>query len=343
MKSIPGNIIISRTDSIGDVVLAMPMAKILKDRFPQIKIALLGKSYTKAIAETCIYFDAFIDVEDFLTKDIYVFGEKPQAIIHLNTVSKIAKRAKELKIPVRVGTAGRLYHLRTCNYLVHFSRKRSDLHEAQLNLKLLKPFGIKENFSLETIATSYGLEKLHPLKNEYTELISKNKFNVIIHTKSQGNAREWSMDHFIKLIQILDGDKYNIIISGTESERKFIQPLLDEVGKKVIDVIGKIPLDQFVTFINECDSVLANSTGPLHIAAALGKNAIGIYPPLKPKHAGRWGPIGIRAEVFTLDKFCEKCKLTKDFCACINSIQPAAIKLSLDKLMNEKPGGINNL
>lgn len=336
MKKIPENIIISRTDSIGDIVLAMPMAKILKDKFPQTKIALLGRAYTKAIAEACIYFDAFIDVEDFLTKNISVCGEKPQAIIHLNTVSKIAKRAKELKIPVRVGTAGRLYHLQTCNYLVRFSRKRSDLHEAQLNLKLLKPFGIKKNFSFEAIAKSYGLEKLQPLKNEYAALIDKNKFNVIIHTKSQGNAREWSMDHFIKLIQLLDGNKYNIFISGTESERKFIQPLLSEVGEKVNDIIGKIPLDQFITFINECDAVVANSTGPLHIAAALGKNAIGIYPPLKPKHAERWGPIGVKAQVFTLDKFCEKCKLTKDFCECINSIQPTTIKFALDKIMNEK-------
>ena len=336
MKNVPENIILSRTDSIGDVVLAMPMAKILKDNFPDTSIALLGKSYTKAIADACIYFDAFIDVEDFLLKQITVNGAKPQAIVHLNTVSTIAKRAKELKIPVRVGTTGRLYHWQTCNYLIRFSRKRSDLHEAQLNLKLLKAFGIKENFSLENIAQSYGLKKLLPLKNEYAALIMKDKFNVIIHPKSQGNAREWSIENFTKLIQLLDADKYNIFISGTEGERKFIQPLLDAVCNKVTDIIGKIPLDQFITFINECDAVVANSTGPLHIAAALEKNAIGIYPPLKPKHAGRWGPIGIHAQVFTLDKFCDQCKLTKDFCACINFIQPVLIKSALDKLMNKK-------
>lgn len=314
----------------------MPMAKILKDKFPGITIVLLGKQYTKAAADACMYFDEFIDVEDFLTKNISINGYKPQAIIHLNTVSKIAKRAKELKIPVRVGTAGRLYHWQTCNYLVRFSRKRSHLHEAQLNLKLLKPFGIKENFSLNTIARSYGLKKLQSLKAEFAALIKKDKFNVVIHPKSQGNAREWSMENFTALIQLLDAGKYNIFVSGTEAEKKFIQPLLDATKNKVIDIIARIPLNQFISFVNECDAVVANSTGPLHIAAALGKNALGIYPPLKPKHAERWGPVGIKTQVFTLDKFCEKCKLTKDYCECVNSIQPAIIKSALDKLMKTR-------
>jgi ADP-heptose:LPS heptosyltransferase len=343
LKHIPENIILSRTDSIGDVILAMPMAKILKDKFPGIKIALLGKAYTKAAADACVYFDAFIDVEDFLTTQIIVNGEQPQAIIHLNTVSKIAKRAKELKIPVRVGTAGRLYHWQTCNYLVRFSRKRSPLHEAQLNLKLLRPFGITGNFSLKTIAKFYGLKKLQPLKDEFASLIKKDRFNVIIHPKSQGNAREWSMENFTTLIQLLDADKYNIIISGTESERKPIEPLLSIVENEVTDIVGRIPLDQLICFINECDALVANSTGPIHIAAALGKDAIGLYPPLKPKHAGRWGPVGIKSQVFTLNKFCEQCKFTKNYCECINSIHPAIIKSALDKIMNEKMGNTNRL
>jgi ADP-heptose:LPS heptosyltransferase len=206
----------------------------------------------------------------------------------------------------------------------------------QLNLKLLKPFGITEKFSLKTLAGFYGLKKLKPLENEYASLVRKEKFNLIIHPKSQGNAREWSIENFTALIQLLDEDKYSIFVSGTEAERKFIQPLLDAVANKVIDIVGRIPLGQFISFVNECDAIVANSTGPIHIAAALGKNAIGLYPPLKPKHAGRWGPVGLKSQVFTLNKFCEKCKLTKDWCECINSINPAIIKSALDKIMKEK-------
>jgi ADP-heptose:LPS heptosyltransferase len=330
------NIIISRTDSIGDMVLALPVAKILKDKYPHVTITILGKEYTRAIAVACEYVDAFIDMEDFFTKNILVKDEMPQAIIFLNTNTKVVERAYKLKIPVRIGPGRNFSHLKNCNYRVWFSRRKSGLHEAQLNLKLLRPFGIEETYSLKTIGESYGLTQIQPLSNKYAALIKNDRYNLIIHPKSQGNAREWSIEHFTKLIRLLDDKTYNIFVSGTEKERIFIQPLLNATANKVTDIIGSIPLDQFISFVNECDGIVANSTGPLHIAAALQKDALGLYPPLKTKDAGRWGPVGSKAQAFTLNKFCEICKLNNDFCECINSIQPETIKAALDKLAREK-------
>ena len=75
--------------------------------------------------------------------------------------------AKQLKIPLRIGTTNRLYHWVTCNELVKLSRKKSDLHEAQLNLKLLSPFDIREDISCEEIENSFGLKKIMRLKKEF--------------------------------------------------------------------------------------------------------------------------------------------------------------------------------
>jgi heptosyltransferase-3 len=330
------NIIISRTDSIGDMILALPLAKILKDKCPQLKVAMLGRKYTAAIAFACKYLDAFINVEDFLHKEVDIDQKKPEAIIFLNTDRRVADRAYALKIPVRVGTGRNFNHLKNCNYRLWFTRRNSGLHEAQLNLKMLRPFGINEIFSFETIGRSYGLTQLQPLEEKYKRLIKNDKYNLIVHTKSQGNAREWSMQHFIKLIQLLDNRIYNIFISGTENERTFIQPLLNAVENKVTDIIGMMPLEQFISFVNICDGIIANSTGPLHIAAALQKDALGIYPPIKSKDAVRWAPVGPGGELFTLPGFCKKCKLNKDACACINSIQPQIIKAVLDKLAQKE-------
>jgi heptosyltransferase-3 len=332
----PANIIISRTDSIGDMILALPLAKILKDKYPQLKLAMLGRKYTEAIALACKHVDAFIDVEDFLNKDVFIDQKKPEAIIFLNTDRRVADHAYKLKIPMRVGTGRNLNNLKNSNYRLWFTRRNSGLHEAQLNLKMLHPFGINEIFSFETIGRSYGLTQLQPLQEKYKRLIKNDKYNLIIHTKSQGNAREWSMQHFIKLIQLLDDRIYNIFISGTEKERPFIQPLLNALRNKVTDIIGAMPLEQFMSFVNACDGVVANSTGPLHIAAALQKDALGVYPPIKSKDAVRWAPVGRGGEVFTLPGFCKKCKLNKDACACINSIQPQTIKATLDKLAQQE-------
>jgi heptosyltransferase III len=332
LKKIPSNIIISRADSIGDVVLTLPVAAVLKKYFPEIKIGFLGKSYTKPVIETCIYVDEFIDVNDFLNKKITVVGEEPQAIIHVFPLSPIAKRAKQLRIPLRIGTTNRVYHWLTCNELVKLSRKNSSLHEAQLNLALLKPFGINENFSLEEIAALTGMEKIKPLEKNFASLLSAEKYNLIIHPRSQGSGREWPLEDFIQLIKILDLQRYNIFISGTEKERASLEPLFNEVKEMVVDITGAMPLDQFISFIDKCDGLVANSTGPLHIAAALGKDALGIFVPMRPIHPGRWAPIGPKTHVFVINKFCVDCKKDKLFCKCMQDIKPEWIKATLDKI-----------
>ena len=300
MKTIK-NIIFSRTDSIGDVVLTLPMAKALKDLFPHIYIGFMGKNYTKAVIEACEYVDEFIDVDFFLQEHILLAGNKPDCIIHVLPKSKIAKRAKHLKIPLRIGTTNRLYHWFTCNKLVTLSRKKSDLHEAQLNLKLLSALGVDKTYSLPEIAGMYGFTKLPFLEKFWAVLPDKHRYNLILHPKSQGNGREWGLDNFIQLIHLLDTEKYKIFISGTEKEKELLQPLFDAVGHKVTNLCGAINLAQFISFINACDGLVASGTGPLHVAAALGKNAFGIFPPVRPVHPGRWAPVGVKARFFVSD------------------------------------------
>ncbi len=296
----------------------------------------MGREYTRAMVTASRHIDAFIDINDFLSKEVVIDHKKPAAIVHLVTNKLIARRAKELKIPIRIGTTGRIYHWFTCNKLVPLSRNKSPLHEAQLNLKLLQPLGITGDFSLDEIAGWYGLDRLEPLEAQYAALVDQSKYNLVIHPKSQGNAREWPADHFIKLINALDGDTYNILISGVEKEKTYVQQLIAQVNKPVKDIAGVMPLGQFISFMHQCDGVVANSTGPLHIGAALGKDAIGIYPPLKPKHPGRWGPIGMKAQVFVLEQDCTDCRKTVDQCHCISSIEPFMIKAALDKCVQAK-------
>jgi len=293
------NIIISRTDSIGDVILTLPLAKIVKEKYPAVKIGFMGKAYTKAVIESCSYVDEFIDVADFLKQEILVNGAKPEAIIHVFPVKEIAIRAKALKIPFRIGTTNRLYHWSTCNKLIRLSRKKSDLHEAQLNTKLLAALNINKDFSLEELGNSFGFNKVQSLPNDLAKLIDPSKFNLILHPKSQGSAREWGLDNFIALIKELPRQDYKIFISGTQKERESLDPLFTNVGNLVTDICGRMDLKTFISFINACDGLVANSTGPLHIAAALGKKAIGIYPNLRPMHPGRWRPLGKNATFVT--------------------------------------------
>jgi ADP-heptose:LPS heptosyltransferase len=210
----------------------------------------------------------------------------------------VAELAKKAKIKKRLATSHRLYNLWTCNRFVHFSRRKSDLHEAQLNLKMLTPLGIKDNFSLEKISELYGWIPRSPDKAKFKSYFSDSKFNLILHIKSFGNAKEWDSTNFLNLARQLPEDKFHFLITGTEKEGKMLYKEIPEIFSLVncTDVTGKFKMDEFYHFVQCADGLVACSTGPLHIAASKGIRALGLYPSARPKHAGRWGPIGPKAE-----------------------------------------------
>jgi heptosyltransferase-3 len=335
-NNIPKNIIISRTDSIGDVVLTLPVAAVLKQYFPDITIGFMGKNYTRPVIEACKYVDAFIEVDEFMQKKVLLAGEAPQCILHVLPLPRIAKRAQQLGIPLRIGTVNRLYHWFTCNKLVKLSRKNSNLHEAQLNLILLKALGIQRTYTTEQIGQSFGLVKLQPLPLAFASLIKKEKYNLILHPKSQGNGREWPLENYIKLINLLDASRFNIFISGTEKEKERMQLLFDKVGTAVTDITGKMTLPEFIAFINQCDGLVASGTGPIHVAAALEKDALGIYPPIRPIHPGRWGPLGPNAHALVVEKDCMDCKGNSAGCHCIAEVPPEWLRETLEKKYLDK-------
>ena len=323
---------------MGDVVLALPVAGMLKKAFPGVRIGLLASQYTKPIAAACEHIDEFIDIDDFLKNEVLVDGKPWGAILHLVTNAQVANRAKELKIPVRVGTMSRFHHWFNCNRLIWLSRRTAGLHEAQSNLKLLKPFGITKTISFDEISHLYGLRRLEPLSDEFRNLLNTDKFNIILHPKSKGNAREWPIDHFISLINLLDADRYKIFLSGVQSEKKDLQKIEGAVKNPVMNMAGRIPLSQFISFIAAADGMVSNSTGPVHIAAALGKDTLGIYPSLTHKNPVRWAPIGKKAKAIVFKKDCMECKDTPQQCSCISAIQPAQIKAELDRMEKFRKG-----
>lgn len=291
--------------------------------FPQAYIGFLGKDYTRPVIEACSDVDIFIRDTDFLQSNQH--KKRWDIILHIFPVRAIAQKAGKLKIPVRIGTTNRLYHWWTCNKLVTLSRKKSDLHEAQLNLKLLEPLGVQTTFTRQEISNWNLLDQPISLPATFEKFIVKEKYNLILHPKSQGSAREWGVENFIHLIQILDKNKFNILVSGTAKERLLLNELFNKAGNDVTDITGLMTLTEFIAFINQCDGLLANSTGPLHIASALGKDALGIYPPIRPMHPGRWAPLGKKAKVFVLGKNCSDCRKDGASCSCIRQITPQSI------------------
>jgi ADP-heptose:LPS heptosyltransferase len=310
------------------------MAGVLKQMFPDCYIVFLGRNYTRDIVSLSSHVDEFISWDDIIqlensTEQIKVLKNTgADTMIHVFPQKEIAELAKKANIKTRIGTSGRLYHYYTCNRIVKFSRKRSDLHEAQLNFKLIKPLGWNKELSLREIEEYYGFNTKPVLTKELKLLIDPEKKNLILHPKSKGSAREWGLENFQQLIDLLDKTKYKIFVTGTEEEGLLFRKHIS-FNDHCFDVSGKMRLNQLIAFIDHSDALVAASTGPLHIAAALGKVAIGIYPPIKPMHPGRWAPVGKKATYLVLDKNCSDCK-NEGLCHCMSEIKPHQVKQILE-------------
>jgi ADP-heptose:LPS heptosyltransferase len=319
------HILISRTDNIGDVVLTLPIAGYLKQRYPGIRIGFLCRAYAAPLVRHCASIDYVIELEKLTDPAFWFALSGVDTVIFSKPDKRLAKAAKKAGVPNRVGTSHRWYHWLYCNRLARFSRFNSQMHEAQLNFKLLKPLGIDFSPELNEIPALYRLHV--PDRCELQHELIHNKFNLIIHPKSNGNGREWPIAHYTELARLLAGQEtLRIWITGSESEGQWLDRHATELLQmpNVRSVCGKFGLGELAAFIKAADGLVASGTGPMHVSAALGKPTLGLFPPLRPIDPGRWGTLGYKAQVLCGTKACARCKDAAN-CACMRSITPEQV------------------
>ncbi len=328
-------LLVSRTDAIGDVVLTLPVCGQLKRMFPGCRVVLIGRTYTAAVAAACPWIDDFLNVDELLrlpaSAQVAALREfKALAIIHVFPNKHLAWLARKAKIPVRIGTRNRWFHWLTCNRLVALSRMNSPLHEAQLNLQLLQPLGKSRVLPLPFVAELGKLAPTEPLASQWLQLLENRQptqLNIVLHPRSRGSAREWGLLNFGQLAQLLHRAGHRVFVTGTAAEGEELAGWLAENAASITaNLTGQLSLPQLIAFIANADGLVAGSTGPLHLAAALGRHALGLYPPIRPMHPGRWAPLGPKAEFAVFDKpNCQDCRTVPASCTCIRALLPAAI------------------
>jgi ADP-heptose:LPS heptosyltransferase len=337
------------------------MAGALKEKFPECTILFLGKEYTRQVIACCRFVDEFVNWDEAgkelqdvharrKARATFLSSLHADVIIHVFPVREICSAAKTAGIPLRIATARRFFTWFTCNRKLHIPRRNSDLHEAQLNLKMLKPLGIKEVFPLWSIPRLYGFSDTPRRFDKTTSVdpslinsvksapagypdgsfpwLKSGKYNLILHPKSKGSAREWGLDNFSALIRLLPEEKFNVLVTGTAGEGERMRAFLDLHKGRITDLTGKLDLAGLISMIARCDGMVAASTGPLHLAAALGIRAIGLYAPMRPVFPLRWAPVGEKACYLVIDKKCNDCRKTLK-CHCIQSITPESVALKL--------------
>lgn len=327
--------LISRTDAIGDVVLTLPLCGWLKKNIEGARVLFLGRTYTRAVINSCPEVDAFINWDELnklsnLEQKKSIQSYQIDVVVHVFPVQRIAVLCKNAGIPVRIGTRNRFFHWFSCNKLVSLSRRHSPYHEAQLNLMLLRPLGLKHIPDLDEVAGYQHLVPTIPLPDTVQAWLNPGQPAIILHPTSQGSGREWELDKFGHLAKLLHQRGIKVFVSGTLQDHSKLQPWLAQYQTYITDIAGKLSLEEFISFIKACTGLVAAGTGPLHLAAGLGVHALGLFPPITPIHPGRWAPIGPLAEYLVQEKNCNACQNNPAACLCMQRISVQDVMARLE-------------
>ena len=241
-------------------------------------------------------------------------------------------------IPVRVGSGYRAYGA-LFNRRVFTHRKTAERHEAEYNLELLAPLGCAlpppEGPGATIVIPDEARARVRELLRG--EGVGAGEKIVVVHPGSGGSAREWPLASFAVLAAALSGRPgFRVVVTGTAGEKERAAVIVRGTEGRARDLCGKLTLKELAALLREAALVVANSTGPIHIAAALGTAVLGFYPQIPVMGPVRWGPRTRRARglVPAKDPACADCRKSEGGeCACMASISVADALHSADELL----------
>jgi heptosyltransferase III len=308
------NVLIVRTDRIGDVVLTLPMVPALHAKYPGCKISLLLRSYTRELVDGFAGLDSILQYDDgtrlkkFFTMVTELRERRYDLVFVVHSTFRLALAMLFAGIPIRVGTGYRWYSF-LFNKRVFEHRKTAEKHEAEYNLSLLRAVGC-DFLSVPPITLSLSNAAMDAASQEVFRLgIGAYEKLVILHPGSGGSARDWSVQNFGDLARSLKSDGCKVVVTGSALERPLVEEVVRRSNGSAAASVGRLSLKDLAAFIGSARLFVSNSTGPLHIAAAVGTPVIAFYPPILECSPRRWGPLTEKKIVFTADNvLCERCK-----------------------------------
>lgn len=301
-----------RTDRLGDVVLSFPVVELLRAHAPSARIHMLVHPRNAPLARLQR------NVERVITDPGEGPGGMPalvrllrvpayDVIVHLFPRPRLALAARLAGIPTRVGTRSRYYSF-LFNRRVAQHRSRSNLHERDLNAQLL------EALSVPIVPVGSGIEVPAAARRKVRELLTAagphpvDPF-LVLHPGSGGSSLAWPATRFGRLARRMIGEGVPVAVTGTEQDGQAVRETLREAGPGAIDLSGRLGLVELAALLAEARMIVTNSTGPLHLADAVGSRALGLFSPVRCALPERWGPYSQPENVLLPPRpVCDRCR-----------------------------------
>jgi len=141
--------------------------------------------------------------------------------------------------------------------------------------------------------------------------------------------KRWPIEYFVDLARkLLASDpEIRISILGARSDKNLGHQIAGVDTTRCLDLTGCTTLPEMIEWLRLCELVITNDSGPMHVAAALRKPVIAVFGPTNPNATGPYGQLRNVLQNRTLP--CVPCLKSQcyysEHLACLKSITPAQV------------------
>jgi heptosyltransferase II len=335
-------VLVKEVNWLGDLVLSLPALRMLRSAFGGATLSILIRQ------ELAGFFDGMDWIDEVIP---YTVRAGPRGWAdQRKMIAAVRARRFDLAVifpnsfrsalwtllagvPRRAGYATDGRRLLLTNYTVPMASTQNSHQRFYWIEMVRKTLGIS---SAPADNMSYQLEVSQQSVARMKQWLASNRRNpgaaliAISSGAAYGPAKEWPPVHYARLIDLLrELSGAECVLLGTASERFKCQKVASMSRAGALIAAGETDVADLKALLSLCDGFAGNDSGAMHLAAALGIPAVGIFGSTNP---ARTGPVGPKASVIYHQVHCSPClKRTCRFghYQCLQSIAPEEITAAL--------------
>jgi len=289
------NILIVRTDKLGDFITALPAISVLKEHNKKDKIIACVSPINRALAISCSFIDEV--VVDDPNESVFVLAGKIKAAkidasITLFSNTRVAFAQYLARIPTTIAPATKLAQI---FYTLRVKQKRSlvQMAEFEYNLELTRELFPDISLEYETPLLEFEDSKkvydVFCINNDITKEIMA--FHIGFGGSSDANFNTVEYESMIR--SVLKKNRYQVVLTFGPDEKKLYEEM--QIRLRDEDVVFYLSLDGLVYFaklVSNFKLFVSTSTGTYHLASAVGTPTMTFFGDSLFASAARWKGIG---------------------------------------------------
>ncbi|MCM8824361.1 MAG: glycosyltransferase family 9 protein [Candidatus Omnitrophica bacterium] len=346
---------------IGDVLFTTPIVRAIKESYPEIFLGYWCNERVEPILKKNPFINKTFALSRGDLKKIFQRSKIEGINKALSLLLKVKKEnfniAIDFSLDHRYGLVCRMAGIRKRIGLNYKNRPRfltdkidiegfENKHVIEYYLEVLKFLKIKapQNIKLEIFLDRDSLNWADDFLKEYNLKGTKPLIGIAPYGGAswgkQAYLKYWPLENYIELIRRLS-DKFNTspIIFSDEEEKETANVIEKEIGKRIINLAGKLSLMQYLSLLSKLDILITNDSGNVHMAVALGIKTVSIFGPVDEKVYGPY-PLGQNNIVIKKDFPCRPCYKKfrildcQDDLRCLKSINTEEVYLAVEKFLS---------